>query len=342
MEKAQGICAVIVTYNRKQLLVECLDALLRQTTPISGIYIIDNASQDETFEFLVKKGYVSTDLASTEGVLKSQHAINMFSEDHLKKKVVVHYIRMHENTGGAGGFCEGIQRGYRGEYDWVWIMDDDAEPSIDCLRTLLQEADREKIQCVCPLIVGNVSKKETQQLYHHKLLQKFFFMKWGSLKDGDARLKKRTVCLDGNAFVGPLIHRDIILDVGFPNKDYFIWYDDTEYTYRISKKHGLYLVPSAVIKHKDENIPDKAGRILVSIYWKQYYGIRNAIVFEATHNNFLAALLLGLHILIRKPLSMIYHREDKIGYRLKIVFMGVLDGLAKRMGRNRRVFPYKV
>ena len=46
------LAAVVVTYNRKQLLVECLRALLRQTVCIDRIFIINNASTDGTNEYL--------------------------------------------------------------------------------------------------------------------------------------------------------------------------------------------------------------------------------------------------------------------------------------------------
>ena len=52
------ICAVVVTYNRKELLMECLDALKNQTRPLDGIYIIDNASTDNTPNLLFENKYI--------------------------------------------------------------------------------------------------------------------------------------------------------------------------------------------------------------------------------------------------------------------------------------------
>ena len=42
------VAAVIVTYNRKMLLGECLDALKRQSYPDLDVYVIDNGSTDGT------------------------------------------------------------------------------------------------------------------------------------------------------------------------------------------------------------------------------------------------------------------------------------------------------
>ena len=48
MGKINQIVAVVVTYNRKQLLLECLTAILSQSMPVHKLIIIDNASTDGT------------------------------------------------------------------------------------------------------------------------------------------------------------------------------------------------------------------------------------------------------------------------------------------------------
>ena len=48
------VAAIVVTYNRKQLLQECLNAILNQTAEVERIIVINNASTDGT-EDLFKK-----------------------------------------------------------------------------------------------------------------------------------------------------------------------------------------------------------------------------------------------------------------------------------------------
>ena len=120
-EKKETVCAVVVTYNRKTLLLECLEALRKQTRPVDGIYIIDNASTDETPEVLKESGYIPelppSELAEPYEI---EHQIsNLVNGEPIK----IFYVRMHENTGGAGGFYEGVKRGYEKGYDWLWLMD---------------------------------------------------------------------------------------------------------------------------------------------------------------------------------------------------------------------------
>ena len=102
-------------------------------------------------------------------------------------------------------------------------MDDDAEPTSKCLEKLLKETYRNKFMAVCPLIIGiSKSGEEKIQFYHHKLLKKSQFLKEGWRILSDKLLNNGIVRLDANAFVGPLIHRNVVSGVGFPDKDYFI------------------------------------------------------------------------------------------------------------------------
>ncbi len=106
-----SVCALVVTFNRRALLAECLDALLAQTHPVARIVVVDNASTDGTPELLRKRGFLD--------------------------RPEVELVRLPENLGSSGGFATGIERARAGDEDWVWVMDDDAEPRPDALATLL-------------------------------------------------------------------------------------------------------------------------------------------------------------------------------------------------------------
>ena len=145
------ICAVVVTYNRKDLLVECLEALRRQTGPLDAIYIIDNASTDGTPELLRSRGY--RDGAVIENPLDGS-------------EIIIRYVRLPVNTGGAGGFHEGVKRAFHDGYDWIWLMDDDVEPEEYTLEKLLRASERipEDISAVAPVrfFQGSLFNRETR------------------------------------------------------------------------------------------------------------------------------------------------------------------------------------
>ncbi len=135
-DQRETVCAVVVTYNRKNLLIECLEALRKQTRPVQGIYLIDNASTDRTPNFLLEKGYIKE--LPPENL--KEHWEKEFKIKNLTdgNSIKLYYVRMHENTGGAGGFHEGVKRTYEKGYDWLWLMDDDVEPEKKALEILLR------------------------------------------------------------------------------------------------------------------------------------------------------------------------------------------------------------
>ena len=52
-EKAKEVIAVVVTYNRKELLKECINALKKQSYKNCKILVVDNGSTDNTYDYRV-------------------------------------------------------------------------------------------------------------------------------------------------------------------------------------------------------------------------------------------------------------------------------------------------
>ena len=101
-----NVIAVVVTFNRQQLLSECIAALRNQTRKVDKILVINNGSTDDTINWL-----------------NNQADIEFFSQD---------------NVGSAGGFYTGIKMAYDSGYSWIWLMDDDGYPKADALEMLLE------------------------------------------------------------------------------------------------------------------------------------------------------------------------------------------------------------
>ncbi|MGN6395811.1 MAG: glycosyltransferase family 2 protein [Mucilaginibacter sp.] len=108
MEKR--VAALIVTYNRLNLLKETIEALKNQSRKPETIIVVNNGSTDGTGEWLAL-----------------QDGLTVFNQ---------------QNLGGAGGFNRGIKEAYDADYDWIWVMDDDGYPAVTCLENLLNAAEK--------------------------------------------------------------------------------------------------------------------------------------------------------------------------------------------------------
>jgi len=275
-ESMDTVCAVVVTYNRKELLLECLEALRKQTRPVQGIYLIDNASTDGTPELLLEKSYIAElpPKELKEPWEKEFEIKNLTDGQPIK----LHYVRMHENTGGAGGFHEGVKRAYEKGYDWLWLMDDDTIAHREALFTLKEKInlfglDNKKLGFVCSKAIWTDKTPHIMNIPGIKQLVNG--VPFNFYED------KGVLLVETASFVSLLVSREVIKKVGLPLKEFFIWADDVEYTLRITKNGfvGLYVAESFVT-HKT-----KTNYSATKMYdWRFYYNVRNWLWIYKLHD----------------------------------------------------------
>ena len=324
------VCAVVVTYNRKELLLECLEALRKQTRPVQGSYLIDNASTDGTPKLLLEKGYIKELPPEnlTEPWEKEFEIKNLTDGEIIK----LHYVRMHENTGSSGGFHEGMKRAYERGYDWFWIMDDDAEPKKDALEKLAVYFNKENISA----LACNVIFPSGEICYIHRGyidLRKIYPLIQKLLEKG--KYKKLVEEIDMASFVGILVDKKAIEKIGYPKKEFFIHHDDVEYCIRLRKVGQILLVPDGIIIHKEsakKGLPKiflgrKSLRIPYNKFWLTYYGRRNLVWLGKKHSTSKLHFYFGmLKSLIRSVIGVILFDDNKLR-RIKLIVSAYIDGL---------------
>lgn len=212
MNFEKKVMAVVVTYNRKELLKECVNALLNQEYRNCDILIVDNASTDGTQEYLNEE----------------------------IKNLNVHYVNTGANLGGAGGFNYGMKEAYKIGCDFMWIMDDDCIVHNDTLTELIR-AD-ENLKGEYGFLSSKVLWKDNSICKMN--IQKRKFSKW--LKDFDKNMQPIAMA----SFVSLFIKTSVVRELGLPIKDFFIWTDDWEYTRRISRKYKCYFISKSIVTHK--------------------------------------------------------------------------------------------
>jgi len=213
MSNRTEVCAVVVTYNRKEKLEKCIECLLGQKEAQCDVLIVNNASTDGTEEMIQ-------------------------SEFNLPE---VHYYNTGTNLGGAGGFEFGVREAVLKGYQYIWIMDDDTWPGEMALARLF-EADKKLngnwgfLSSVAYWIDGSICRMNIQKKNIFKHIGK---------KEYEMEIAPIKMC----SFVSLFVKSEIIKEVGLPIGDYFIWTDDYEFTGRISRKHDCYMVPSSHVVH---------------------------------------------------------------------------------------------
>lgn len=205
------VAAIVVTFNRLELLKECINSLRHQTYNDYSIIVVNNGSTDGTLEWLQTQLDIIT--------------INQ------------------NNVGGAGGFYIGMKYACEHGYKYSWVMDDDVVVDKYALETLINGTNY-GTGFICSRVLDvngghcNVPKiSAVKSTISGELL-------WGEYMD------KHLIRVDIASFVSVLVPSRVVYELGLPYKEYFIWGDDTEYTSRISAKYPSYMAYNSVVIHK--------------------------------------------------------------------------------------------
>lgn len=241
--------AVIVTFNRSAKLMKVLDALEGQTLRPDIVLVVDNASTDDTAALV---------------------------EQRAGRDATIRHLRLPKNVGGAGGFHAGMKAAYQMGAQYFWISDDDAYPQPDAIERLHDALDRFQNQngyrpsFACSRVEwidGTLCEMNCPR----------------PVWDWARFVHPATpwVLVDSCSFVSALIPRWAVSEHGLPIADYFIWFDDAEYTRRISRSYpGLFVPESVVVHDTPDNRGVNFGMIDEKSLWKFKYGARNETSFR--------------------------------------------------------------
>jgi rhamnopyranosyl-N-acetylglucosaminyl-diphospho-decaprenol beta-1,3/1,4-galactofuranosyltransferase len=235
--KSGTVCAVVVTYNRKPLLEECLTALSQQSRPVDHVLVVDNASTDGTAE-LVRTRFPDAEL-----------------------------LEMPQNEGGAGGFHEGMKLAAAQGWEWLWLMDDDTIPRPDSLERLFGAFDRLD-GLPEPVMLGSKAVWNDGS-WHPMNFVSARLSEYPEFLDAGAR---GLLAFRMATFVSLLVRSDAVRRYGLPHKHYFIWSDDVEWTARVLMHERGYLVSDSVVHHKT-----KTAHTAPETGDKFYFAIRNGL-----------------------------------------------------------------
>ena len=188
-------------------------------------------------------------------------------------------VTLEKNEGGAGGFSAGMRRAYEIGCDYAWIFDDDGYPEPDALDKLFKgygDAVAElgpDVPFACSLVKfidGTISEMNNP----------IPTWDWGRLKAKGLDIVLVSRC----SFVSVLIPRWVMEAFGLPYKEYFIWFDDAEYTLRITRAcPGVQVLDSVVLHDMGVNRGVNFGMINEKNVWKFLYGARNEASYHLHH-----------------------------------------------------------
>jgi GT2 family glycosyltransferase len=190
------VLAHIHTFNDADIIDRTIDAVLRQTCPVDGIVVVDNASTDGTL-------------------------------DHpaLKHATV---LRHRENMGTSGAVVAGFRFALEHQYDWIWVFDADSLPPPDALEKLLElygswPADQQEETAFLACLPRDLQNNP----YHGQV-----FIPDGFAMVKPVPEERYYPC-HITIWSGCMYRLAAVRQIGLPNSDYVLDWGDFEYGYRV-------------------------------------------------------------------------------------------------------------
>ena len=268
-----SINVVTVTYGDRWGHLKQIIERLHLFPEVNSIIIIDNASS-----------------YSVQDKVKEEF-------NHSQKVTV---ITSSTNLGSSGGFKRGIEEALEKDGELIWLLDDDNLPNENAIKgfTNAQKAlgDSEKY-ILCSY---REDWKELRRNGGQKLKENTFFQfdliskmpgKNKAKKQVPSSSSKNLLKCDYAPYGGLLFPKSILKDVGLPNDDYYLYVDDTDFTYRMTKLgYEIFCVVDSTITDLESSwFRNKKEPMFFSFFranstYRGLMNIRNRVYFETTNN----------------------------------------------------------
>lgn len=235
------VSVIIVNYNGKGIIIDCLKALERQLFKDFELIVVDNGSSDNS-------------------LCEIRQFLEGISLDNSVK-----IIPLDNNLGFAGGNARGLSYA---EAEYIALLNNDTEPDDIWLNNLMtvMDAHPEVGICASKLVVPGTNIIDSAGDGFSTLLKGF---KKGEGENSDKCNEQGYVF--GASAGAALCRRKMLDEVGFLDEDFFLIHEDTDLNFRAQLAGWKVLyVPSAVVYHKVRSTIGHMSDIAV------YYTLRNS------------------------------------------------------------------
>lgn len=258
----KSIGIVICNFNKRDYIVNCIRSILAQSISDFDIYVVDNASTDDSVEIIKKEFGTSVDL--------------------IINKV---------NCGGSGGFNTGMRKALEKNYKYIMCVDNDIVMDSSNIEELYKFLEGNKDIAlvgskICkmdePEIIMALGSTVNYENYEYKDNYK-------GCRDND-EIPEMVHC-DYVPACSLMVRTSVIKEVGLMKESNFIYWDDIDWAFRMRKAgYRAAAISKAKIWHK-------GGGTNPTNTFPDYYFWRNKITFFSEHlageklNEFIDTLL---------------------------------------------------
>ncbi len=243
------IAVVIVTYNRAEILKDCITSIRLLSVQPDDIIVINNGSTDNTKDWL-----------------DAQSGLDVTNKN---------------NDGSAGAYYAGIRRALDIKADYIWLMDDDGIANTDALEQLLNAKEIVKdFSFLCSKIISRDDVFMNAPAVDNTM-SKYNYPVWGQFAEYAITAVKNAT------YISLFINAKNLYTAGLPCRDFYFWADDIDFTTRLHKTGPAFMVGKSIVKHLRANpkTPDILTETEPRRIALHFYNIRNTVYLVRRDNS---------------------------------------------------------
>lgn len=298
------LAVILINYNGKKYNSACIDSILQNK--VRGeltILVVDNASSDGSVELL-------------------QQRYEELSGNRIE------YILLEQNYGFAAANNRGIERAVELGADYVLLLNNDTETAPDLLEQLHACAKRHPGCMIVPKIYYSDDRKRIWSAGGSvsPIIRKVSHDGLNQMDSGQFEEEKKIEFATGCGLFLPM---SVIKRTGGLDECYFLYYEDTEYSFRLNKMGiPIYYCPKAVLYHKVGGSSMGAQSPLCA-----YYISRNWLLCNRQYLGIRYPVFLLYYLLNRSVLSLFWLIQGKPKL-VQAVWRGILDYFKGKLGKT--------
>jgi len=234
MKNYPKVFIVILNYNGRDVIKKCLSSVFKTNYPNFEVVIVDNNSNDDSFE-----------------IAKSN-----FSK--------ANFIRNEENLGFATGNNVGIRFSLERMADYVLLLNNDTEVEPDFLEKLVEVGEKEEKAGVLGPVIFNGGNK---QVWFSKGI-----INWMTMKSEHSRKIETQDYYESDYITGcaMLVKAEVFKEIGLFDEDFFLYWEDADFCLR-AKRTGfkILVITASWVYHYEKS--EKS--IKNKVYWLVMSGL---------------------------------------------------------------------
>lgn len=297
------LAVILVNYNGKQYNEACIGSVFANGDSCEmKIIVVDNASQDDSMDILRKR----------------------YGADER-----VELIALDDNYGFSYGNNVGIRRARAWGADAVLLLNNDTEIAPDMLVRLAECAKRHTPAMIAPKIYYSDDRERIWSAGGSvsALVRKVRHIGYNERDRGQYEKEREIGFATGCCLLIPMA---VIEKAGTLDERFFLYYEDTEYSFRLQKLGiGIYYCPQAVMYHKVGASSKGADSPLCA-----YYIARNWLLCSRLHLGKRYPLFLVYYAINRTVCCLMWLAQGKAAL-VQATRRGIQDYRKRQFGRSR-------